>query len=326
VGPTNLSDATSSNGVSGVLAAVVYLFPIFIGTRAIVASAPDSKRPEKDIPRGFVLSAITIIPVYTLLALVAINTIVPGETIQNVSLLSLAAGRLFGSYGSIIFSFAGMIACLSALGTSMSVQSSISRGMSRDGYFPKILLSVHSHFGTFHVATIVGTIFIMFLSTLGEVPFLGYAASFGSLLVFSLVNLSLIRLRKKKPYIDRPFKTPLYPLTPILGIIIPVILLLVPVLVGDSNAIDALISSIGLTGIVLLSYYLRMVGRYRSQIALGGVGIGVGVLLLLFSIINIAGSTNLLPFIPKYMQLLLSFILIPTGIFNFNAGVKQKTT
>ena len=314
----NLAALPVPRGLSGVFAAVVYVFPMFIGTRAIVAAASESKRPERDISRGLIISALVIIPIYVLLALVAVSTVTPTEALEQTPLLSFAAGRVFGSYGSIIFSIAGMAACLSALGTSLSIQSSISRGMSRDGYFPKILLSIHSKYGTFHVAVIVGTVFIMLLSSLGAIPFLGYAASFGSLLVFAVVNLSLIRLRKTKPHMDRPFKTPFYPFTPILGVILSVSLLFIPVLIGDGNAIDALISSIGLTGIVLISYYLRMVGRYRTQIALGGIGIGVGVFLAIFSLLNI------LPLIPNYIQFSVSLILIVTGFFNLSAGKKEN--
>jgi APA family basic amino acid/polyamine antiporter len=325
IGPVNLSTASLPTGISGIFAAVVYVFPMFIGTRAIVAAASESKRPEKDISRGLIISALIIIPVYLLLALVAVATVTPTESLGQVPLLSFAAGKVFGTYGNIIFSIAGMAACISAVGTSLSIQSSISRGMSRDGYFPKILLSIHSRFGTFHVAAIVGTVFIMLLSTLGAVPFLGYAASFGSLLVFAVVNLSLIRLRKTKPYMDRPFKTPLYPFIPALGVILSVALLFIPVLIGDGNAIDALTSSIGITGIVLASYYLRMAGRYRMQIALGGIGIGVGIFMAISSVLDVIGSgINILPFLPSYIQIFVSVIFIVTGFFNLRAGAKKR--
>ena len=324
IGAVNLSGASLPVGLSGIFAAVVYVFPMFIGTRAIVAVAAKSRRPDKDISRGLVISALIIIPLYLLLALVAVGTITPSEALEQNTLLSFAAGRVFGSYGSVIFSIAGMVACISALGTSLSIQSSISRGMSRDGYFPKILLSKHSKYGTFHVAVIVGTIFIMFLSTLGAIPFLGYAASFGSLLVFAVVNLSLIRLRKTKPYMDRPFKTPLYPFTPLLGVILSIALLFIPLLIGDGNAIDALTSSIALTGIVLISYYLRMAGRYRTQIALGGIGVGVGISIAISAILTILGVVNILPTIPSYIQVFVCIILIVTGYFNLSSASIKK--
>jgi APA family basic amino acid/polyamine antiporter len=324
-GSASVFSTPLTHGTAGVLAATVYIFPMFIGTRAITASAPKAKKPEKDIPRGLLLSAVLIIPLYLLLGIVAVSTVTPAETSQQAPLLVFAADRVFGGYGGVLFAIAGMMACLSALGTSLSVQSSIARGMSRDGYFPKILLAVYSRFGTHHVAAIVGTAFIMLLSVPGAVPFLGYAAGFGSLFVFAIVNLSLIRLRKTKPHMDRPFKTPLYPFTPALGVIVSVALLVIPVLVGDGNAIDALTSAIGLAAIVLSSYYLRMTGRYRVQIALGGVGIGVGISLAIISILNLAGAAEVIfPFIPSYVQLFFSIILIVTGYFNLNTNVARR--
>jgi APA family basic amino acid/polyamine antiporter len=324
VGGIELFPTTLSAGVSGVFAATVYVFPMFIGTKALVASAPSAKKP-KDIPKALILSAIIIIPLYLLLAIVAVGSVTPDEASQQVPLLNFAANSIFGGYGGVVFAIAGMVACLSALGTALSVQSSIARGLSRDGYFPKILLSVHRRLGTFHIAAIVGSLLIMAFSVLGAVPFLGYAASFGSLLVFALVNLSLIKLRKTKPHMDRPFKTPLYPITPILGVIFSLALLVAPVLFGDGNASDALTSALGLTGVVLATYYLRMAGRYRAQIALGGIGIGAGFCLIVLSILNFAGLANsLVPFVPNYVQLLFALILLGAGFFNFNAQTARK--
>ncbi|MCW4017264.1 MAG: APC family permease [Candidatus Bathyarchaeota archaeon] len=313
-------------GTAGVFAATVYLFPMFIGTRALVAGAASAEKPRKDIPRALILTSVSIIPLYLLLALVAAATVTPTEAVQQIPLLNLAANRIFGDYGGIVFAIAGMTACLSALGTSLSIQSSIARGMSRDGYFPKILLSIQSRFGTYYVAAIVGSLLIMALSVFGDVPFLGYAASFGSLLVFALVNLSLIKLRKTKPYMDRPFKTPFYPITPIVGVILSLALLVIPVILGDGNAYDALASSIGITGIVLASYYIRMAGRFRMQIALGGIGIGTGIVLGAISLASLAGLTTFLPFISSHVQILFSIVLIATGYYNLTAHNRKNKT
>jgi amino acid transporter len=270
-----------------------------------------------------------IVPLYIFLAFVAVGAISPGETALSVPLLGYAAEKTFGSVGGILFAIAGMAACLSGLGTSLTVQSSISRGMSRDGYLPRILLSVNSRFGTYHVAVITGALFIMLLSALGAVPFLGYAASFGSLFVFALVNLSLMKLRREKPHMDRPFKTPLYPFTPIIGIVLSVALLIAPAILGDANASDALISAMGLTAVVVAAYYLRMAGRYRLQIAVGGIGIGTGILVAILAVLVGTGVvTPIFPFIPSYVMLFVSIVLIICGILNFNAGakIKEKST
>lgn len=315
----NLLTNPLPSGTTGVFAAIVYVFPMFIGTKALIASATSSHKPKKTIPRALIISAVVLIPLYMLLALVAIGTVNPSETLQQVPILNLAANDIFGGYGSIIFALAGMVACLSTLGTALSVQSSVVRGMSRDGYFPKILQRVHKRFGTFYIAAALGTVLILFLSVFGAIPFLGYAASFGSLLVFALVNLSLMRLRKTQPYLDRPFKIPLYPVIPILGIILSLAMLFIPVLLGDGNALDALMSGMLLTALVVASYFLRMTGRDRVQIALGGIGIGVGICILAFAMLGMLMlASPIIPFVPAYVQLFVGAILIVVGFFNFN--------
>jgi APA family basic amino acid/polyamine antiporter len=310
---------------SGVFAATVYVFPMFFGMRALIAVAAAAKRPEKDIPRGLLLSALLMTPLYILLAYVAVGAISPEQTTLSIPLLGYLAEETFGNAGGILFAIAGMAACLSGLRAALLVQSNIARGMSRDGYFPKILLKIHPRFGTHYVAVIAGSLFIMLLSTLGAVPFLGYAASFGSLFVFALVNLSLMKLRKDKPHMDRPFKTPLYPFTPIMGIVLSVALLISPSFLGDANATGALISGIGLTAVVIGAYYLRMVGRYRVQIGLGGIGAGVGIsLAVLFFLVETGLVTPIFPFIPSYVMLFLSIVLIIGGILNLKVGAKKK--
>jgi APA family basic amino acid/polyamine antiporter len=302
-------------GLPRVFAATVYTFPMFFGMRALVAGASLIKNPGKNVPKGILLSALLIIPLYVSFAYIAVGVVPLGD--YDRPFINVAAENLMPGVGGALFAIAGMVASLSALGTSLAVQSSIARGMSRDRYLPKILLSIHRRFGTPYVAILTGSLFVMLLSAIEAVEFLGYAASFGSLLVFALVNLSLLRLRKNKPYIERPFKTPLYPFTPIAGAVMSIALLVFPMLLGDVNASAALISSIGLTVLVLTIYYLKMIGRYRLQVAVGGVCFVIGVSLALLTFLSEAGfMAPVLPYIPGYLTLFISVISIITGILN----------
>jgi amino acid transporter len=305
-------------GTLGVFAATVYMFPMFYGVRALIAGAALIKHPEKNVPKGILLSALLIIPLYAGLAYVAVGVVPLGD--YGEPFLNLAVKEVMGDAGGVLFSIAGMVASLSALGTSLTVQSSIARGMSRDGYLPKVLLSIHRRFETPYVAIISGSLFVMLLSAIGAVEFLGYGASFGALLVFALVNLSLLKLRKEKLYMERPFKTPLYPFTPIAGIIMPIALLVFPMFLRDVNAASALVSSIGLTALVLMTYYLRMMGRYRLQIAVGGVGLGIGISLALLTCLAEAGfMPPVFPYVPGYVMLFIGVISIIAGILNATA-------
>lgn len=307
-----------SGGLPGIFAAAAYTFPMFFGMRALIAGAAQIKNPEKNVPRGILLSALLIIPLYFSVAYVAIKVSPGGDG----PLLNLAAEEIMGVAGGVLFAIAGMIASLSALGTSITVQSSIARGMSRDGYLPKILLSVHRRFGTSYVAIIVGSVFIMLLTVIGAVEVLGYAASFGSTLVFALVNLSLMKLRKKKPHMKKPFRTPLYPLTPIAGLVMSLVLLAVPMF--DVNAKNALMSGLGLTALVLMAYYLRMVGRYRLQVAVGGISLGTGIFVaLLIYLIEIGFVPLILPRIFLDILIFVSAVSILAGILNVTTSTRK---
>jgi APA family basic amino acid/polyamine antiporter len=312
--PPDIPQKPVLGNLTGIFAATAYVFPMFFGMRALVAGASQIKNPEKNVPRAILVSALLIIPLYCSMAYVAVG-VAPSEG----PLLNLAAQATMGVAGGILFAVAGMAASLSALGTSISVQSSIARGMSRDGYLPKILLSVHRRYGTPYAAIIVGSLFIIFLSAVGAVQFLNYAASFGSILVFALVNLSLLKLRKTKPYLKRAFKAPLYPFTPIAGVVMSGVLLFSPILIENVYAISALISGLGLMGLVLLTYYLRMVGRHRVRVAVGGISLGIGVFTTLLTYLSAARL------VPMTLSLGSFYVLIFFSVISILAGALNVT-
>jgi amino acid transporter len=192
--------------------------------------------------------------------------------------------------------------------------------MSRDGYLPKGLQKLHSRFGTRYIAIIVSSLFVIVFGTSGAAVFLGYAGSFGSLLVFALVNLSLIKLRRKMPRLDRPFKAPLYPLTPIAGIVMSVLLLAFPIVLGDVNASGALISSLGMVAVVLLLYYLRMIKREidfdRLRVAVGGICLGAGATMLVM-------APSIAPLSVFPIMVLVGIVTIIAGLLNIAASAHK---
>ncbi|MEJ2242006.1 MAG: APC family permease [Candidatus Bathyarchaeota archaeon] len=313
--PQNLIPEVSTDSLTVFFATTAYLFPMFVGMRALVAGAPQIKNPGKNVPRALLITTILLTIVYFAVAYVSVG-VVPVDTPNTIGgpgLLNLAARTILGPIGAILFALAGIIASISSVGTAMTVQSSILGGMSRDGYLPKALEKTHARFGTRYVAIIASSLVVIFFGTSGAVAFLGYAGSFGSLLVFALVNLSLIRLRKKMPRLDRPFKAPLYPITPISGILMSILLLTFPIILRDVNAEGALISSLGMMTIVLVTYYIRMVKREvdfnRLRVAVGGVCFGGGITLIMLSLM-IFSSTMLI------IMLLIGTISIIAGIMN----------
>jgi APA family basic amino acid/polyamine antiporter len=308
--PQNIVPEASPSSLAGFFATTAYIFPMFVGMRALVAGAPSIKNPGKNVPRALLVSTILLTVLYFFVAYVAVGVVSPSEADAG-PLLNVAATRIMGTIGGILFALAGIIASISSMGTAMTVQSSLLGGMSRDGYLPHVLEKVHKRFGTRYVAIIFSSLCVIFFGTSGAVVFLGYAGSFGSLLVFALVNLSLIKLRRTMPRLERPFKSPLYPLTPIVGIAMSLLLLVFPLVLRDVNAQSAIISSFGLVAIVLVTYYLRMVMREidfnRLRVAVGGISFGTGVALILLSQVVVSD--------------ILFIIVILAGVVSIIAGI-----
>jgi len=213
-------------GFLGVIAAIAFIFETYVGVEAIAATQAEIKKPEKTIPRAMILSSITLIIIYCLVAYVTIGIVSPDTLSKSLTPLNLVAETTMGSIGIILLTVAGLIAALTSLNSAIIASSRAACAMGQNGHFPTCLRRVHDNYKTPYLALVLGSVFIMFFSIVDNLEFVVYSISFGFLIGFSLVNLALIKLRHDKPHMGRPFKTPLYPLTPIIGIATSIILLL----------------------------------------------------------------------------------------------------
>jgi hypothetical protein len=129
-----------------------------------------------------------------------------------------------------------------------------------------------------------------------------------------------MKLRKKKPHLRRAFKAPFYPFTPVAGVAMSLVLLMSPIFFGDVNAISALMSGLGLMALVLLTYYLRMVGRHRVRVAVGGISLGMGIFMALLTYLS---EVRLIPMTLApgsfCVLILFSVVSILAGILNVTA-------
>jgi APA family basic amino acid/polyamine antiporter len=216
---SNAFEPFMPKGPLGMIAAIAFIFETYVGVEAIAATQAEIKKPGKTIPRAMILCSLILIIVYCLVAYVAVGIISLDVLSESLTPLNLVAEKTMGSVGVILLTIAGLIAALTSLNSAIIASSRAACAMGRNGHFPKGLGKVHEHHRTPCVAIVFGSILIMFFSIVGTLEFVVYLISFGFLIGFSLVNLSLIKLRRIRPYLHRPFKTPLYPLTPIIGII-----------------------------------------------------------------------------------------------------------
>jgi APA family basic amino acid/polyamine antiporter len=99
-------------------------------------------------------------------------------------------------------------------------QSRVFFSMSRDGLLPEWCGAVHPRFRTPWISTIFVGVFVAFFAALVPIDILGELVSIGTLLAFVIVSAGTWILRRRRPDLPRPFKTPWVPFVPIMGVVV----------------------------------------------------------------------------------------------------------
>lgn len=309
-------------GFFGIFRASAFIFVVYLGGEAIAVAQAEIKEPGKTIPRAILTSCIALIFIYTTIVYVVFRILalkgVPLETFAGqASPLAYVAEQVMGPFGSGIVTVAGIIAALSSVNTSIMAHSRVAYALARDGYFPKSLFALHKRFSTPLTSILIGSVFTAAFAATGIVNFVTYATDLGFIVGFIFVNLSLIKLRRDKPNLHRPFKVPFYPLTPILGIITSLFLLFF-------LETGTLLIGMGLLVFGLITYYLRMVGHYRIRLAIGGMNLGIGVFSML--LVYLFALDSLPVKLPQNAAPLFLIITFFVGITYLIAGLLNITT
>jgi APA family basic amino acid/polyamine antiporter len=206
-------------GWSGIARGASVIFFAYIGFDAVSTAAQESKNPQKDMPVG-ILGSLAICTVLYIVVSGLLTGIVP-YTSLNVS-DPVAVG--IDATGVTWASFLVKIGAIFGLATVMLVmllgQSRVFFSMSRDGLLPQWCGAVHPRFRTPWISTIfVGSCVAVFAAVV-PIDILGELVSIGTLLAFVIVSAGTWILRRRRPDLPRPFKTPWVPFVPIMGVLV----------------------------------------------------------------------------------------------------------
>ena len=124
-----------------------------------------------------------------------------------------------------ILSAGAVISVFSVTLVTLYGQTRILFSISRDGMVSKKFLQVSPKYGTPVFNTVVVSILVALVAGFVPSDYLWDSVSFGTLVAFSVVALSLMVLRRRNPELERPFKVPFYPVVPILTIVVCVYVL-----------------------------------------------------------------------------------------------------
>jgi amino acid transporter/nucleotide-binding universal stress UspA family protein len=213
-------------GWAGIIQAMGLTFIAFQGFEVISQASEEIRNPKRNIPRAVFLSLLIVVPIYLLVAFASLGAIVPkGMTSweylsANKETALVEVARTFFVGGGIMLLFGGLISTMSALNATVYSSSRVAFAMGRDRNFPTFFSKVHIKNFTPHLAIFFSLLIVVVMSVSLRIEDVASAADIMFLLLFLQVNITLIRLRKKRPDLDRGFKTPFFPYLTILGIIL----------------------------------------------------------------------------------------------------------
>jgi len=210
-----------SFGWSGILRGAGVIFFAYIGFDAASTVAQEAKKPQRDVPIG-ILGSLGIVTVIYILMAVVLTGLVSYTQLNVANPVALGVDAM----GDGMFWLRPVIKIAAIAGLSSVVlvtlmgQPRIFHSMSVDGLLPPAFSKMHPRFRTPYISTILSGIVGVMLAGIFPIDILGEIVSIGTLLAFVIVSISILVLRKKRPDLPRPFKTPWVPLVPVLGVII----------------------------------------------------------------------------------------------------------
>lgn len=203
-------------GWSGVLRGAAVVFIAYIGFDAVSTAAQEARNPQRDVPRGIIGSLIVCTVLYLLVAGVLTGIVsyryldVPDPIAVGIDATGLLWLRPFIKIGAI----AGLSSVILVM---MLGQSRVFWAMAGDGLLPPLFSIVHQRFRTPYVSTVLTGTAVAISGGLLPIDVLAELLSIGTLSAFILVCGAVWVMRRTRPELARPFRTPLVPLVPILG-------------------------------------------------------------------------------------------------------------
>jgi APA family basic amino acid/polyamine antiporter len=205
------------NGFGGVMSGAAIVFFAFIGFDAVSTTAEETKNPQRDLPIGMIASLIICTLLYVLMS--GVITGIKKYTVYLGDSAAVATAFASKPWAQALISAGALAGLTSVLLVFQLGQPRIFMAMARDGLLPRYFARIHSRFRTPYITTIWTGIAVGGVAMFTDIGSLADLTNIGTLFAFILVCCGVIVLRKKDPSRPRPFRVPLVPWFPVLGVI-----------------------------------------------------------------------------------------------------------
>jgi len=212
------------NGIFGIFAGAYIFYVAFEGSEIVAQAGEEIKNPGKNLPRGLILSFVTVVALYALIIFVSFGGI-SGDVPPWQVLASGGEGALvnaaghFSAIGAFIMSVGGLVVGLAGMNATIYSSSHVSYAMGREGQVWRKLGRVHHERKTPDWALAVSLFVIVLMAAFLPLKDIASVADLLFIFLFALMQVTLIAMRRKYPEVHRPFRVPFYPFLQILALL-----------------------------------------------------------------------------------------------------------
>ncbi len=224
----NINQNALPNGWQGIFAAIPFAIWFFLGIEGVANVAEETIRPQKTILIGFgsAIVTLTILCFLTFFSSIGVSgwekIVYKADGTTSDSPLPLALGEIFGNNSSLyhLLITIGLLGLVASFHGLILAAGRATFEFGRVGYFPKALEKIHPKFKTPANALIFNMVIGIAALLTEKTAEIITISVFGALTLYIISMISVLQLRKTEPQLERPFKVPLYPLLPIIALII----------------------------------------------------------------------------------------------------------
>ncbi|MHC4212364.1 MAG: amino acid permease [Planctomycetota bacterium] len=210
-----------------VLATAGLVFISFGGLTKAASIAEEVKNPGKNLPMGMILAWAVVTAFYIGVIIVTVGIVDGPQLAKSFLPISIAAGKFYGSIGFAVLGLAAIVAFITTANGGILAASRSPLAMSRDNLLPPALSRISQRFKTPHISVLLTGGFMITAIVCLDIEELVKTASTLMIILFILVNASVIIMRESRIQSYRPrFKSPLYPYIHILAILVYIALII----------------------------------------------------------------------------------------------------
>jgi APA family basic amino acid/polyamine antiporter len=243
---------------AGVGLAMIGVLWAYEGWQYVTFSAGETKDPQRIFPLGIGVGTALLIGIYVIANVGYVAALGADGAMKSERIAAEAMGSLFGPAAGKVIAAIILVSMFSAANGLTLTAPRLFYSMSRDGVFFAKLAEVHPRFNTPAIAIVTSSVWAMILAATGTFEQLLTYVVFVGWIFYALGALAIFAYRRREPELYRPFRTPGYPVTPILFVLSAAAIVINTVVTQPRNVIFA----IGLMVLGIPAYYM-----WRSRLA-----------------------------------------------------------